>query len=74
MIHPKRSLKAALLALLTAMLTLPLATAGGAPSARVDFNRDWTFVKSKCEWVDDFTAEAKAMAPVILPHENCAPN
>jgi hypothetical protein len=43
----------------------------------MDFNRDWTFVKSSAEWTDDFIAEARAMEPVILPqprvdspHEN----
>ncbi len=39
-----------------------------ATSARVDFNRDWTFVKSSAEWAIDFNEEDKAMEPVILPH------
>jgi len=41
---------------------------GKATSARLDFNRDWTFVKSDAKWTDDFAAEANVMVPVILPH------
>ena len=60
----------ALFVLMVAMLTTSSLAAGGAKatSSRVDFNRDWTFVKSQAKWTDDFIAEAKAMEPVILPH------
>lgn len=37
-------------------------------STKLDFNRDWTFVKSLAEWADDFIEEARAMEPVTLPH------
>ena len=36
--------------------------------SKIDFNRDWTFVKSKVEWAVDFEKEGKPMDPVILPH------
>ena len=39
-----------------------------AGNARIDFNRDWSFVKSKAEWPEDFINEQKTMEPVILPH------
>jgi beta-galactosidase len=66
----KRSMTVALIALLAALLTSNSATAGRgkATSAKLDFNRGWTFVKSQAEWTDDFIAGAKAMEPVILPH------
>ena len=59
-----------LFALMVAILTSCPATARGgqATSTRVDFNRNWTFVKSAAKWTDDFAAEAKAMESVILPH------
>jgi beta-galactosidase len=56
---------------LIAVTLMPMAIASGAgkaSSVRIDFNRDWTFVKSSVQWTDDFAAEAKAMEPVILPH------
>jgi len=37
-------------------------------ASKIDFNHDWTFVKSKAEWAVDFNKEHKAMKPVILPH------
>jgi hypothetical protein len=56
------------------MLTACSAVKGAeaAMSTKVDFCRDWTFVKSPAEWADDFVAEAKVMEPVTLPHTwNC---
>lgn len=37
-------------------------------TSKVDFNREWTFVKSSAEWPVDFHKEAKVMEPVFLPH------
>jgi len=34
----------------------------------IDFNSNWSFVKSKAKWIVDFIEENKAMNPVILPH------
>ena len=39
-----------------------------AKELKIDFNRDWSYVKSKAEWIVDFIEENKAMKPVILPH------
>jgi len=36
--------------------------------SKIDFNREWTFVKSMTEWPADFYNESKSMEPVILPH------
>ena len=57
-----------LLAVAALMTTCSFAAAADNASGRVDFNRGWSFVKSNAKWMDDFAAEAKAMAPVILPH------
>ncbi len=66
----KPLITAALFTLMAALLTSCSLAAGQgkATSTRIDFNRDWTFVKSSAEWTDDFIAEARAMEPVILPH------
>jgi beta-galactosidase len=37
-------------------------------SAKLDFNRGWSFMKSPAEWPVEFNAANKTMEPVILPH------
>ena len=39
-----------------------------AKELKIDFNSNWSFVKSKDEWIVDFIEENKAMNPVFLPH------
>ena len=39
-----------------------------AKELKIDFNSDWSFVKSNAEWIVDFIEENKAMKPVFLPH------
>lgn len=45
-----------------------IAVAEQPVSAKIDFNRGWSFMKSPAEWPVEFNEENKTMEPVILPH------
>ncbi len=57
--------------LITLLLFLLFCLSGNivkAASKKIDFNRDWYFVKSQTLWVDDFNLETKIMEAVNQAH------